>query len=70
MEFVCVTFEDQRDVYVDGVQTARTNETFRVEEGRHQFDLGLPPDYDPPEMRLTVTGTTPIKPLAINFSKP
>lgn len=47
LEYVIVTYETERDVYIDGdsLSAGKTGETLRVETGHHFFDLGKPNDY-------------------------
>jgi hypothetical protein len=67
MEFIVVRFRDPRDVFVDGMQMGRTDETLRVEAGRHTIDLGDPPNYSPNWRRPDVQGTTSLKPMEVFF---
>ena len=67
MEFIVVRFRDPRDVFVDGMQMGRTDETLRVEAGRHTIDLGDPPNYNPNWRRPDVQGTTSLKPMEVLF---
>jgi len=53
---------------MDGNSTGKTNETLRIEEGTHIFDLGEPKNYSPRFRRAKVTNTTQIKPMEIAFS--
>lgn len=68
MEFVRVTYPGDRRVRVDHQPQGRTNTVIRVERGRHHFDLGLPPDYEPPYDERVVTGTSFAAPLELAFS--
>jgi hypothetical protein len=69
MQWVIVTFPDSRDVYIDGVQSGRTNEPSAVGDGTHLFDLGLPLNYDPPAVQRYISGTTYNSPLEVPFTK-
>lgn len=68
-ELIIVVFPEDRDVFIDGEKNGRTNQTLRVEEGRHTINLGDPRDYDPKWRRPLVTGTTVIRPLEVIFEK-
>ena len=69
MENVEVSYPEERDVILDGQVAGKTNTTLMVQEGTHDFDLGEPPDYDPASQRIQVTGTDPVNPLVVVFSK-
>ena len=68
MEFVVVQYPEEREVNIDGQVAGKTNETLAVEEGHHQFDLGLPGDYVPLSQEVLVEDTTEITPLIITFT--
>jgi len=68
MEFVVVHYQDERDVYINGQMTGKTNETLVVGEGHQKFDLGLPKDYEPLSQEVLVENTTEITPLEIKFT--
>ena len=67
MQHVVVTYYRKRNVYIDGNQNGKTNQTIRVEEGTHIFDLGPDPNYTPAFIKVNVTGSSPIKPMSIDF---
>ncbi len=69
MEFVTVTFDDDRQVFIDGTPSGNTNETLQVDRGTHTFDLGAPHNYAPTFRRRQVANTTPIRPLEVTFAK-
>jgi hypothetical protein len=68
MEYVIVKYYRKRNVFMDGNQNGKTNETLRVQEGTHKFDLGKNKNYSPGFRRVKVTNTTQIKPMEIKFS--
>ncbi len=68
-EFIRVVYVADREVFVDGESSGRTNETVRVERGTHTVNLGDPRDYDPKWRRPQVKNTSPIKPLEVTFAK-
>jgi len=68
MEYVKVNYYRKRNVFMDGNSTGKTNETLRVEEGTHKFDLGEPMNYSPSFCRAKVMDTTQIKPMEITFT--
>ena len=69
MEYVIVTFPTNRNVYIDGEHNGRTNDSLRVDAGTHIFDLGPLKNYKPGFRKVTVSGTTVLKPKKITFSK-
>jgi hypothetical protein len=69
MEYVIVGYPRKRTVYIDGEESGETGERLRVEEGTHTFNLVDPRDYTPKWRRPTVTGTTSIAPMEIEFEE-
>lgn len=67
MEYLIVRYRRKRTVYIDGEEFGETGERLRVEEGTHTINLGDPRDYTPKWRRPTVTGTTSIAPMEIEF---
>lgn len=66
-EWVVAVFSAARPVEVDGTVTGLTNEAFIVQRGTHLFDLGAPPNYEPPSITCSVAGTTQSSPLILTF---
>ena len=71
MEYIIVRFPRKRTVYIDADEegSGQTDERLRVEEGTHTINLGDPRDYKPKWRRPTVTDTTPLKPMEIEFEE-
>lgn len=69
MEYVIVTFPTKRNVYIDSEHNGRTNEALRVDAGTHIFDLGSQKTYKPDSRKVTVSGTTVLKPKKIAFTR-
>jgi hypothetical protein len=69
MEYVTVVFAEDRQVYIDGQASGRTNQTLQVETGTHTFKLGDPQDYRPSSRTLVVQDTTNIDPMEVTFAK-
>ena len=67
MEFVLVTFERLRGVFMDGMRQGQTGQVIGVEAGHHDFDLGSPEDYAPSSVPAVVMGTTPTQPMIVPF---
>jgi len=68
MEYVNVRYYRKRNVFMDGNLLGKTNETLRVDEGTHRFDLGENKNYTPAFRKVQVTDTSPMKPMEIHFS--
>jgi hypothetical protein len=68
MEFVVVHFRESRTVYIDDGEYGLTDETLRINRGRHTFSLGGPADFDPPEQTIDIANTTEIHPQEVPFA--
>jgi hypothetical protein len=53
---------------MDGELIGKTNKTLRVEKGTHSFDLGEPKNHAPESVKRSVTDTTRILPLELEFT--
>jgi hypothetical protein len=69
MEYLIVRYPRKRSVYIDGEECGETGERLRVQEGTHTINLGDPRDYAPKWRRPTVTDTTSVKPMEIEFEE-
>jgi hypothetical protein len=58
----------KRDVFIDGRRQGETDVLLIVRDGRHDFSLGEPVDYQPPKQRVTVLGTGPGTPRVLAFT--
>ena len=67
LQHVRINYFRSRNVYIDGVESGKTNRILRVDEGTHIFDLGPNQNYDPASIRKKVTRTSAIKPMEIHF---
>jgi hypothetical protein len=67
MEFVIVTYPQDRALFIDGAEAGMTNTLLRIEAGTHTFNLGEPRDYVPKWRRKVVRDTTSIAPMEIGF---
>ena len=63
-QFVIVECNEKREVRIDGPPGGWTNEVIRVNEGSHRFSID---GCSPPEIVVTVTGTSPTQPMRIVF---
>lgn len=69
MEWIKVLYPQKRDVFVDGRRSGETGVKLIVARGRHRFDLGAPHDYSPGHRDVSVTGTSPLSPMLIEFGR-
>jgi hypothetical protein len=69
MEFVKVLFPTERDVFIDGQVSGKTNQVLAVGLGHHKFTLGGPPNYTPSEIDQLVSGTSSEFPMIIQFGQ-
>jgi hypothetical protein len=67
MEYVKVTYPENREVLIDGVLSGETNKILRLSEGTHEFSLGTPIDYEPKSRVEIVSDTNVLDPLEIIF---
>ena len=69
LDFVIVIFSGQgeREVFVDGTHAGTTNEVIALESGTHEFSLGGPMDYEPPNVLMMLSDTSILDPLVIEF---
>lgn len=69
MEYVIVTFSEDRDVLIDGDVGGRTGKVLQVEKGTHRFQLSDPQDYRPKWRQSVVKNTTFANPMEVTFEK-
>jgi hypothetical protein len=71
MEFLKVTFPEDRGVKIDGRPAGdkKTNVTLEVEAGTHTVTLEPPDDFTPLTQTVLLKDTTSIKPMEICFKK-
>ena len=69
MEYVIVKYPTNRFVYIDDEQNGKTNENLRVEAGTHKFDLGRLENYTPESQEVSVSGSSVLEPMEIEFFK-
>lgn len=67
-ETVLVTFDETRDVFVDGLHMGKTNRCFAVSTGVHTFWLAGD-DYGPSSITETIKHTAVEDPFILNFVK-
>ena len=71
MEYLIVTFADDRQVVIDGRPQGRTNEVIELEGGTHLVTLQVPPyDFQPEEEVLIILEeTTALSPKEVRYEK-
>jgi len=67
MEFVYVSFREDRTVIVDGNDLGQTNQTLNIEAGHHQFKLSDPQNYQPSNIEADIQDTTSLNPFIVTF---
>lgn len=69
MEYVIVTFPEERKVIIDGDPGGITGEVLLVEKGTHRFQLDDPQNYKPKWRQPVVKNTTFASPMEVSFEK-
>jgi hypothetical protein len=69
MEYIIVRYPHERTVFIDDNENGKTSKRLRVEQGTHTINLGEPRNYKPKWRRPTITGTTILNPMIIEFEK-
>ena len=67
MEFLLVVYGTERDVLIDGVPAGLTNHLITLAPGAYTISLDGDKDFTPVEQEILVTGTSPLKPMRIEF---
>jgi len=69
-EFILVEFYETREVMIDGELSGyNTGEVIELGAGTHTISLADPKDFTPLEQDVNPTGTDPIQPLKVLFTK-
>jgi len=69
-EFIFVEFDEIREVMIDGVASGDdTNVVIELEPGTHTIALTGAMNYRPRRQDVTPSGTSPIQPVNVMFSK-
>lgn len=67
MEYVFVSFKEDRTVLADGEILGQTNQTLLIIRGHHSFTLDGPADFHPPVVDAVIQRTTSINPYKVEF---
>lgn len=69
-EYIIVAFYEIREVFIDGEASGyMIGDVIELEPGTHTVSLAGESDFTPSEQDVTPSGTSPIKPLTVNFSR-
>ncbi|NNE62614.1 MAG: hypothetical protein HKN34_00900 [Gammaproteobacteria bacterium] len=67
MEYVKVTFKEDRAVIMDDQNNGRSNMVLRVGAGIHTFTLGGDKNFSPDSITCEVSGTNEFEPKVLEF---
>jgi hypothetical protein len=69
-EYILVEFYETREVIIDEAASGyKTGEVIDLEAGTHTITLEKPKNFSPIEQDVNPSGTSPIQPQKIYFSK-
>lgn len=69
-EYIIVVFYEIREVFIDSEASGyMTGDVIELEPGTHTVSLAGESDFAPSEKDVTPSGTSPIEPLTVNFSR-
>ena len=69
-EFILVAFEEIREVIIDENASGQfTGEVIEIEPGTHTISLAGDPDFAPTEQDVDPSGTSPIAPQSVIFTR-
>jgi hypothetical protein len=69
-EFLLVEFDESREVVIDGFPSGnKTGEVIELDEGTHTITLSETKDFSPAEQDVEPSGTSPLDPETIYFTK-
>jgi hypothetical protein len=68
MEYVFVSFKEDRAVLADGKNLGQTNQTLPIVKGHHTFTLDSQQDYHPAKVDAVIENTTAISPYKVEFN--
>lgn len=69
-EFILVEFDEKREVLIDGNASGQyTGEVIEVEAGTHTISLDGDSDFEPATQDVSPSGTSPIAPLKVVFTR-
>ena len=68
MEYVFVSFKEDRTVLADGKNLGQTNKTLLIIKGHHSFTLDGQQDYHPAKVDAVIQQTTSLSPYIVEFN--
>jgi hypothetical protein len=68
MEFVFVSFKEDRTVLADGKKLGQTNQTLLIVKGHHSFTLDGLKNYHPAKVDAVIEQTTALSPYKVEFN--
>ncbi len=67
MEFVFVSYKEDRTVLADGTILGQTNQTLPIIRGHHSFTLAGLQNYQPVKVDAIIQRTTSLSPCKVEF---
>ena len=67
MEFLLVVYGTERDVLIDGVAAGLTNHLITLAPGTYRVSLDGDCDFTPAEQQILVNGSSPLRPMKVEF---
>ena len=68
MEYVFVSFKEDRTVLADGKKLGQTNQTLHIIKGHHSFTLAGQQNYHPVKVDAVIQHTTSLSPYKVEFN--
>jgi hypothetical protein len=68
MEYVFVSFKEDRAVLADGKNLGQTNQTLLIIKGHHSFTLAGLQNYLPAKVDAVIEHTTSLSPYKVEFN--
>ena len=68
MEYVFVSFKEDRTVLVDGKKLGQTNQTLLIIKGHNSFTLAGQQNYHPAKVDAVIQQTTALSPYKVEFN--
>lgn len=68
MEYVFISFKEDRIVLADGAVLGQTNQTLPIIRGHHSFILAGLQDYHPAKVDVVIQQTTSLSPYIVEFN--
>ena len=68
MEYVFISFKEDRTVLADGAILGQTNQTLLIIRGHHCFTLAGLQNYHPARVDVVIQQTTSLSPCKVEFN--